>query len=341
MEMNITKEKNLIRFVTKNEERTFDLNTGKIFGKGRKEVTNKFFVVNYYSGNSTEKKFYFDLVHFITVDAGGRDALKFFNTLISLYPNIEDIESIGYNTSYYKHCIPYLKYLGKYKTNGNNNFTTKDFLLFVLEDKYPPLRCITRSRNCYVFDCDDFLNRNKEYTEIIVYYISKNYLFYNSPAALMESIENYFSYCKKIGKIPVKNSNFMREFIETKREYLNKKELYDTEFFRKLYEEKKKAFDFIFENYCVVIPEKPEDLFLEGRLMHHCVGSYIQKILNRDCYVVFVRGINDKEIPYITCQIMPDGSIKQYYLEYDKLISSEEDKEFKAAFQKYLYENWN
>jgi hypothetical protein len=55
---------------------------------------------------------------------------------------------------------------------------------------------------------------------------------------------------------------------------------------------------------------------------------------------VFVRNKENLTIPYITAQVKLDGEIGQYYLAYDRYISSVEDQEFKDAFQEHLKTNW-
>jgi hypothetical protein len=75
--------------------------------------------------------------------------------------------------------------------------------------------------------------------------------------------------------------------------------------------------------------------------MHHCVGGYVNDIIENRCYICFVRKKETPEVPYITCQVYPNGEIGQYYLAYDRWISSAEDREFKSAFQNYLNEVWN
>lgn len=91
------------------------------------------------------------------------------------------------------------------------------------------------------------------------------------------------------------------------------------------------------EKFCVVLPKEPQDLIQEGKEMHHCVGSYINKVCQGDCIIVFVRNKQNKTVPYITAQINPErGEITQYYLACDEHISKEEDWTFYNEYNKYI-----
>ena len=75
--------------------------------------------------------------------------------------------------------------------------------------------------------------------------------------------------------------------------------------------------------------------------MHHCVGSYVNRVLDGDTYICFVRHKDTPDECYITCQVRTDGTINQYFLAYDKRITKDEDREFYTAFQNHLTANWN
>ena len=48
------------------------------------------------------------------------------------------------------------------------------------------------------------------------------------------------------------------------------------------------------KKYCIVVPEKSDDLVNEGTKLHHCLASYRQKVSERRSMIFFVR---DKEKP--------------------------------------------
>lgn len=153
-------------------------------------------------------------------------------------------------------------------------------------------------------------------------------------------IFDYIELCRKIEKTPQHNSNFVREFVETQREYEARKKVYDTEAIHRNYARKANAFNFSFGGYTIVTPTCGEDIINEGKNMHHCVGGYVDDVVANSTYIVFVRPIDNPSACYITCQVDRNGRIGQYFLAYDKYISKAEDKAFKEAFAKHLAENW-
>lgn len=153
-------------------------------------------------------------------------------------------------------------------------------------------------------------------------------------------IFDYIKLCRKIEKTPQHNNNFVREFVETKREYEARRKAYDTEAILRNYARKANAFNFSFGGYTIVTPTCGEDIINEGKNMHHCVGGYVDDVVANSTYIVFVRPIDNPSACYITCQVNRNGSIGQYFLAYDKYISKAEDIAFKEAFAKHLAENW-
>lgn len=151
----------------------------------------------------------------------------------------------------------------------------------------------------------------------------------------------YFAYCKKLGKTPQKVNNFMREWWETKNEYELRKQELDDNALKEVYKKKQSALSFAFGEYTVVVPSCSKDIIDEGINMHHCVGRYVDAVVNGRTYIVFVRHKDTPDKCYITAEIDINGYLGQYYLAYDRHISSEDDRAFYRAFQKHLEENWN
>jgi hypothetical protein len=141
-------------------------------------------------------------------------------------------------------------------------------------------------------------------------------------------------------KTPNRQNNFMREYLETKGEYELRKAEFDNNKLRHNYAKRSKAFEFTFGNHSVVVPKETKDIIDEGANMHHCVGGYVNDVLKGYTFIVFVRRTDTPDKCYITAQVNTDGTLGQYFLAYDRYISSDEDIDFKKAFAKHLAENW-
>lgn len=154
-------------------------------------------------------------------------------------------------------------------------------------------------------------------------------------------IDDYINNCNKLGKEPIKTPNGMREFAETALTVERTKAERDQKKWTEIYTRLAPKVSFEYGDYVVVLPEKPNDLIIEGELMRHCVGSYVDKVVDEQTYIVFVRRKVDPKTPYITAQIKLNGKLGQYYLSGDRVIKSPADIEFKNAYQNHLNEVWD
>ncbi|MBD5170051.1 MAG: hypothetical protein HDT20_08055 [Oscillibacter sp.] len=53
----------------------------------------------------------------------------------------------------------------------------------------------------------------------------------------------------------------------------------------------------------IICPVTPDDVIAEGQTLHHCVGSYIHRIANGECLVLFVRRCEDISKPFYTIEL--------------------------------------
>lgn len=154
-------------------------------------------------------------------------------------------------------------------------------------------------------------------------------------------IKKYYKACEELNKTPEICNNMLREIFETLQTYQLFKEEEQNKNIAFYYKNHSKAWDFSFKDYKVVIPKSGMDLIIEGQKMHHCVGNYVNRIATNKTYIVFIRNKKNLDAPYLTAQVSTKGKLQQYYLAYDEKITSDEDKEFKKAFQNHLDEVWD
>ena len=184
------------------------------------------------------------------------------------------------------------------------------------------------------------LNLTAEELAICVYYFTTGRAW-EYHGGSMHHVRDYIIMCRKIEYAPRKTNNFMREYCEVKKTYELHRAEFDDRQLKRNYANKEKAWEFEYGNYKVVLPTCAMDIVDEGKNMHHCVGSYVSRVVDGDCFIVFIR---NKETPndcYITCQVYTDGRIGQYYLAYDHCIHKQEDIDFRNAFQEHLNNVWN
>ena len=80
------------------------------------------------------------------------------------------------------------------------------------------------------------------------------------------------------------------------------------------------------EELQIVCPKRANDLVAEGRALHHCVGSYIDRVAEGRCLIVFVRRVEEPKKPYVTVEVR-DGKIAQIHGDHNS-DPTEEVKKF-------------
>ena len=90
---------------------------------------------------------------------------------------------------------------------------------------------------------------------------------------------------------------------------------------RKSYRSIRKKYFYEDENYLIRPARSAEEIVMEGRILHHCVGGdgYLNRHNTGQTYVLMVRLKDEPEIPYITVEIDAKyPRIIQWYGEFDK-----------------------
>lgn len=82
----------------------------------------------------------------------------------------------------------------------------------------------------------------------------------------------------------------------------------------------KAKYEFSDDKYTVIVPEKIEDILLEGRTLHHCVSNdkYWERIAENESYVMFLRRTSSPDKAYYTLEVEPGGTIRQKRTMYDR-----------------------
>lgn len=75
-------------------------------------------------------------------------------------------------------------------------------------------------------------------------------------------------------------------------------------------EQLKKALEWKGQNLGVFIPESLAELTMEGKILHHCVGSYKKDVALRREDILFLRKLSCPDMPYYTLDVVKDPSGK-------------------------------
>lgn len=109
--------------------------------------------------------------------------------------------------------------------------------------------------------------------------------------------------------------------------YNLKKDEYKTKAFVKAVEKCNK-FIYSDDKYTIVVPETPADMVNEGNSLHHCVKSYIERVIAGNTNIVFIRKTSDLETPFFTVEISNENAIEQIHGLKNRNLRSEPQLEY-------------
>ena len=347
---NYTKDRNIITISLDgvNGNYTLDINTGVYCGvKGNpiKTVPNKSAVrqmFNRWNNNDT------NLGRAICIMLDNTTKTSQFVGYVETLQSADKIDAVGLDCKYlYDDQMIYLakniKYLSAWLKN--NDKARFEYPTFKTWCEYEKVRnSLGNLANTLTPEIYHALIRCKndltiEELGVCAYYISKcKYWEYHD--GRVDKLVDYLKLCRILEVVPQKVNNFMREYCEIKHTYELRKKEFDNKAMAMNYADHNNAWAFEYGNYKVVIPNTAQDIVTEGLEMHHCVGGYVDRVVNGSTFICFIRHKDTPDKCYITCEVKPNGMINQYFLAYDRYISTDEDKEFKAAFQRHLNEVW-
>lgn len=98
-------------------------------------------------------------------------------------------------------------------------------------------------------------------------------------------------------------------------------------------------FEFAAEDYFITVPSRIVDVVLEGRALHHCVGStdrYFDRIKCHETYICFLRRAENPDEPFYTIEVEPGGTIRQHRGLYDEEPELDKVKPFLRKWQKEI-----
>lgn len=78
-----------------------------------------------------------------------------------------------------------------------------------------------------------------------------------------------------------------------------------------------KEYEYSNDEYVIIAPKSVFELSTEGKMLGHCVGSYIQSVSNGKEYILFLRKKDQQDVPYFTINITPDKKIRQIHGKYN------------------------
>lgn len=82
-----------------------------------------------------------------------------------------------------------------------------------------------------------------------------------------------------------------------------------------------KKLEYSNDKYSIIIPEQLEDLIKEGDVLHHCVGSYVDAVIDKRNKIYFLRKNTELTKPYFTIDIDYNNTVRQVHTYCNKNVS--------------------
>lgn len=362
-----TKEKNIISLLLTGKQKPYkvDINTGIIYGLRDKpvktlptEVKNTLLINSYNYVKSTVDAFFYNywwndipltrLPEYIPLlkVADTLDSLK-IKLKVSASSTLDILKELSNDKNLLKEFITFCNSKKRYYNYYSDFYNP--YMMKKREEKYKidfDNLSISNSCKLHILEFFDKLSQ-RQVKSFIINFIDTGYLkvisdykIYN----LLTQFEDYCNHCDLLDEKVTLKTNFIEHYSKITIAYKRQKKEIDQKLFSQSMDSVKDKLSFTYGDFSVVIPKTPQDIKDEGKNMHHCVADYCDNCFNpnkQKCYIVFVRKTETPEKCYITCQVMPNGKIKQYYLSHDRKIKTKEDIEFYKEYQKHLNEMFN
>ena len=357
-----TKNKSIIYFVNtlNNKKAKFDLKDNscyKFYNNKYNKVKN---LKSYFSGYELCNIYFKDdsyrkLIEIVNEE---EDLCCNVGTLLDRlykYSHLENYILLGirFENSIENKTTDYNKYIIKYIRERNYKISrsfemkynkNKDLVLKIIryinenyDDNMNNIIFSSMLNSYYDFSWDNFkelvLNYNYDYRKLLEYVVDylpnrEGFNFGNSNSDNIRILLDYAN----MQKLMSKNGKFDKypKYLKTVHDItVSNFNTFKKEYNEKMFKDRIRL-DYEFEskqyNYRIICPKTANEVKQEGVDMHHCVGSYIDKIINGKTYIVFMRRFNKPKESLVTVEIK-NGAVCQAYRVHDSSIT-EEDKNF-------------
>jgi hypothetical protein len=148
----------------------------------------------------------------------------------------------------------------------------------------------------------------------------------------LELLVDYNRMAAAIGRHTKKYPKYLKSMHDIIEGNFNafKKE-YDEVAFKNIIETKRHL-EFEKDGFLMMLPEVPNDIIQEGTEMNHCVGSYVDRIIDGKTFILFLRKKKEKDRSLVTVEVRA-GEITQAKRACNQEIL-EEERKFIESFAK-------
>lgn len=145
-------------------------------------------------------------------------------------------------------------------------------------------------------------------------------------------LKELLDYAEMMNQISNKFDKYPKHFLTThkiaSRNYNRLKKEFEESAFQKRID---KSMEKTFGRYCFIYPNTTQDIKDESVQMNNCVSSYIQKVIDGECHILFLRNKDNPERSLVTIEVI-NGKIVQALQRFNHPLTKE---------QKEVVDKWN
>ena len=173
-------------------------------------------------------------------------------------------------------------------------------------------------------------------------YNAKDLWLYLDRLKTFEAIENInyllrelYDYANMMRQLSNKYDKYPRNFLTThniaRRNYNRMKKEFSEELFRKRIN---KEYECSFGEYVFIYPKSTQEIKDEAVSQSNCVASYIDKVIDGNCHILFLRKKNNPQKSLVTIEVRND-QIVQARRKFNEDVTEEEQKAIDAFNKKF------
>lgn len=180
-------------------------------------------------------------------------------------------------------------------------------------------------RTVYVAMFNDLIKEYGYTTKSLMLYIDhlKTYEAIDDVNYLLRELHDYVSMMKKISP---KFDKYPRHFLTTHkiacRNFNRLKQQFDEDMFKSRID---KGMEKTFGDYCFIYPECTQDIKDEAVQQNNCVASYVQRVINGQCHILFLRKKDEPDKSLVTIEVR-QGKIVQALQRFDHPLNGEQQE---------------
>ena len=231
-----------------------------------------------------------------------------------------------------------------YKENQDAHYIAYnlDYISFDFNDIYSVWNAQSRKWNCEIGAYDYFSFFNKLINEYE--YNAKDLWLYLDRIKTFEAIEDMgflirelYDYAKMMSRLSIKYNKYPRNFLTTHkiacRNYNRMKKEFSEELFQKRINKK---YECSFGDYIFIYPKSTQDIKDEACMQNNCVASYIDRVIDGECHILFLRKKNKPKESLVTIEVV-NNYIVQAKRKFNEPVTEEDQKAIDSFNKKF----WN